>query len=92
MRKITAEIVGAFERRESRAKSNTWTDGERLYLFDNLIAEHRDDGIYISLAGWDTVTTRERLNGIRGAHVHRDKGQTKLNNVPMSDYGFHLVV
>jgi len=33
-------------------------------LHGNKIAEWRENGLHMSLAGWNTVTTRERLNGI----------------------------
>ena len=62
------------------------TDGNALFLHGNKIAEYAslykndgDDSINITLAGWDTVTTRERLNGLRGVSVYRRKGETILN-------------
>ena len=37
----------------------------RLCLHDNLIAEYTNArGLRITLAGWPTTTTRERLNGL----------------------------
>ena len=33
-----------------------------LYLHGNVIARKRDGKIHLSLAGWPTMTTRERLN------------------------------
>jgi hypothetical protein len=44
---------------------NTHTDGQSLFLHGNLIAWHIDDEtVAMTLCGWPTVTTRERLNGI----------------------------
>ena len=90
MRKITKEVVGAFNRGESRKIGNTqsleYQYGVSLFLFGNRIAlkNREDNELYVSLCGWDTVTTRERLNGIPGVHVYRQKGQTYLNGKPWS--------
>lgn len=65
MRKITKEICEAFLRKEKKAIGNTATDGKALFLHGNRIAERvAGNTIKISLAGWPTVTTRERLNGL----------------------------
>lgn len=55
------------------------TDGETLFLHANPIARHTEKGLEITDAGWDTNTTRERLNGLRGVRVYRRKGQLILN-------------
>ena len=36
----------------------------------------------VTTAGWDTVTTRERLNGIPGVRVWRAKNELYLNDAP----------
>jgi len=64
MRKVTNEIANAFAQGESKAVGNTWTDGQTVYLHGNKITERTEDGIFMTLAGWNTTTTRERLNGI----------------------------
>lgn len=65
MRKITNEVVSAFLAGKKKTSGNTATDGTILTLHGNLIAERMPDGsIYATLAGWPTVTTRERLNGL----------------------------
>ena len=64
MRKVTQQIANAFAQGTSKAVGNTWTDGKTVYLHTNKIVERTNDGIFMSLAGWNTVTTRERLNGI----------------------------
>ena len=64
MRKITEKIANAFLLSNDKSMGNTWTNGKSVYLHGNKIAEKREDGIYLSLAGWNTPTTRERLNGI----------------------------
>lgn len=64
MKKITEKIANAFLLSNHKSIRNTWTNGKAVYLHGNKIAEKREDGIYLSLAGWNTPTTRERLNGI----------------------------
>lgn len=84
MRKCTRRIVEAFENRHRAAQGNSSTDGDTMYLFDNAIAQHRADGLYITLAGWNTVTTRERLSGLAGVSVSTRRGQALLNGMPWS--------
>jgi hypothetical protein len=79
MRKVTEQVVGAFERRQSRKVSNTETDGTSLWLFGNKIAEYRAGGIWITNAGWSSKTTKERLNGIEGVHITQKRGEWYLN-------------
>jgi hypothetical protein len=80
MRKITEQIKQAFYAGKAKSVGNTKTDGNAVYLHGHKIIERRSDGIYVSLAGWDTPTTRERINGITGAGFHQVKFRTCLNN------------
>jgi len=64
MRKITQKIANAFANGESLKIKNTETDGQSVWLHGNEIARMTDNGLEVSLAGWPTVTTRERVNGI----------------------------
>lgn len=64
MRKVTKSVCEAFINGKKKSAGNTRTDGEALFLHGNKIAERREDGIYATFAGWPTVTTRERLNGL----------------------------
>jgi len=64
MRKVTQETVNAFLKGEKKTIGNTFTDGKSLYLHGNCIARKVDGKIYISNAGWQSVTTKERLNGL----------------------------
>ena|SRR3990167_1368357 len=79
MRKITSAVCAAFEAQREYRSGNSSTDGLALYLHGNKIAQHTSEGLMISTAGWDTNTTRERLNGLRGVSVYRRKGQLYLN-------------
>lgn len=64
MRKVTEYVCGAFGDRRPAAKGNTSTDGERLLLHGNRIAEWRGHSVWVSCAGYPTKTTIDRLNGV----------------------------
>lgn len=65
MRKVTEETVTAFLAREPKSIGNTRSTGEELQLHGNTIAYWESDTcIILKMAGWGTVTTRERLNGV----------------------------
>jgi len=70
MRKVEEQMLRLMERRATgNAGSNTtvFTDEgvTRVYLHGNKIAELDAQGrVYISDAGWQTVTTKSRLNAI----------------------------
>lgn len=95
MRKITREAAMAFACYENFRQSNTqvifkdggtastWDDTVTLELHGNAIARREGGQLSISLTGWDTLTTRERLNGLldvlgRDARLVRLKGVTYL--------------
>ena len=81
MRKITQRIAKAFHAQEHLRIDNTFTDGQSVWLFGNKIIERRPDGTYFSLAGWNTLTTRERINGVIGNRViYRIKGEAIIKN------------
>ena len=83
-RKITNESVDKFLSRETFKKSNmeVLREGTIYYLklFGNKIAAIEADGrLWISNAGWDTKTTKERLNGLPGVSIQQKKGEWYLN-------------
>jgi hypothetical protein len=73
MRKITLKIARSLWQGKPCKISNTYTDGEKVFLHDNLIAFKRENGLSISMAGWPTVTTRERINGLLSLFGHEDR-------------------
>jgi hypothetical protein len=90
MRKITTEAVQAFMNGKNYTngnttvqsfKSNVTSDGAytEMRLHSNKIAYQNRDGLFITLAGWNTTTTRERLNGLPGVRVNTKLGQAFLN-------------
>lgn len=85
MRKITSEAVQAFKSGANYKKTNTEVNRFGYFLHGNKIAEWNSlfkDGnkkINITLAGWNTNTTRERLNGLPNVKVTTKLGQAYLN-------------
>lgn len=63
MKKVTDQVCRAFNERQKLTVGNSMTD----------------DGIEVTNAGWPTVTTRERLNGLIGVRVHQKGGKQYLN-------------
>lgn len=94
MRKITENMLHAIRHAKAWHDSNTRTErtfphdneqGLRVYLHNNQIAfipDDEDAPIKITLAGWDTPTTRNRVNAIAyafaGCWVGRVKGFTTI--------------
>lgn len=83
MRKITQEACTAFRRGERYSVSNTRVtstgDDTKMELHGNVIAYTHNGALYVSLCGWNTNTTRERLNGLDGVRVSTKNGQVYLN-------------
>jgi hypothetical protein len=80
MRKVSKEIASAFIAGKRKTMGNTHTDGKTLWLHGNAIARRNDKGgIEISSAGWETVTTKERLNTVlyylNAGHVQQKNWQ-----------------
>ena len=71
--------MDAFQNSRSLTIGNSRTNGESLWLFDNKIAEIRRDGLWICNGGWDSATTKERLNGLSGVHIVQRGGNWFLN-------------
>lgn len=86
MRKITKESIKAFYNREPFEKSNMIIENKEgktyLKLFNNVIATLDEiNELFITTAGWNNVTTRERLNGLTEVRLGTRKGQLYLNNI-----------
>jgi hypothetical protein len=82
VRKESRVICEAFARGIPARAARTHTDGQHLFLHGNMIARRDDDGnIWATMAGWGTVTTRDRLNtlcrvmNLRAGFYQKDFGQ-----------------
>jgi hypothetical protein len=71
MRTITNESVNAFINGRSFKKANMSVQidgaGVHLFLHNNLIASKINNKLRVTDAGWQTTTTKERLNGVLDA-------------------------
>lgn len=86
MRKITIDAVNAFEAGKPFKRGNTavTVDSESgvvaLVLHGHRIAERDAQGdLAVTHAGWPTLTTKERLNGITGVDIFQKRGVWYLN-------------
>ena len=50
-----------------------------IYLHNNKIAEYRADGLWITNAGWQSNTTKERLNGLPFVYISQRNFKWYLN-------------
>ena len=98
MRKVTKQIAEAFAEGRNKAISNTTCILGQVFLHGNRIAEKdpKTGDIYMSLSGWNTPTTRERLNGIAevlGLDVRFSQKNFEpcLNGSVIDSYKWHKV-
>lgn len=86
MRKITQQSVKNFIDGVPFKRSNMEVSREGtiyyLKLHGNKIAARLEDGrMWISNAGWDTPTTKERLNGLPGVNIIQRNCRWILNGM-----------
>ena len=85
MRQVTRDACTAFMQGTPFKRSNTKVvvgDGiVSMYLFGNKISERSEhgSGFRITMAGWGTPTTRERLSGLPGVRISQHKYDQYLN-------------
>jgi hypothetical protein len=89
MKKITEKSIKAFMNAERFKESNTEVEVlpnvTILRLFGNAIAYRYNDPLKtlsVTTAGWNSKTTRERLNGLPFVKVSVRKGQLYINDYP----------
>lgn len=61
-----SNVIAVFLKGKPRKIKNDTTDGENLRYHGNRIAYRKGNDIYFSLCGWNTPTTRLRLNILLG--------------------------
>ena len=87
MRKVTERIKQAFEQGTSLKVGNTRTDGTSVFLHGNEIIKRDESGLVMAtLAGWNTPTTRERINGITGLGIYQKNFTPMLNGQEIDEY------
>lgn len=97
MRKITKEIASALKNNVRKSISNTVCTGTSVILHGNEIARVVGFSLQITLAGWPTVTTRERLNGILDEfgcdkRIRQSRGVQYFGDRVIEDYEWVTVV
>ena len=71
MKKVTKEIVNAFLNGKYKKVGNSESSGGDLFLHHNKIAYFDIDGfLWISNAGWESNTTKERLNALPNVSIY----------------------
>jgi len=87
MRKVTEQIKQAFNQGISKKVGNTRTDGKSVFLHGNEIIKRDASGLVMAtLAGWNTPTTRERINGITGLGIYQKNFTPMLNGQEVDSY------
>ena len=87
MRKVTEQIKQAFNNGTSLKVGNTRTDGQTVWLHGNAIVKRDPSGLVMAtLAGWNTPTTRERVNGITGLGIYQSNFVPMLNGSEIDSF------
>jgi hypothetical protein len=93
MRQIDRKAKEAFCAWEEFKLSNTEVrllNGKpHMYLHGNCIAKRDENGdLLISHCGWETNTTRSRLNALPGVRISSYKGSFVLNDIAIMHNGW----
>lgn len=83
MRKMTETILRAFKNGERKKVRNTFTDGHSVWLYGSMIVTRNPISkvVYIRTNGYNTVTTRERLNAFTNKRVHQKNHKLMLDGI-----------
>ena len=80
MRQVTEQRKRAGEQGKPKTCGNTETHGQTVLRHRKAIIKRDGWGVVEwTLAGWNTPTTRERINGILGVGVHQVNFEPVLN-------------
>lgn len=89
MRKVTQQAIKCLLEGTPFSKDNTKVvitrdkeAGDTLCLHGTPIIKIKGDGVWITTGGWNTLTTKERLNGLRGVSVYNQRKVLHLNGQP----------
>ena len=89
MRQITKESTKAFYNKGTLNKQNMsvffdrYDYKSRMLLHNNCIAtfDHQENILTINSCGWFTVTTKERLNALKGVNIQQKAFKWYLNGI-----------
>tara|TARA_R110000744_G_scaffold308118_1_gene416204 strand:+ start:579 stop:905 length:327 start_codon:yes stop_codon:yes gene_type:complete len=86
MRQVTEQIKKAFEMGRTLKIGNTRTNGTSVFLHGNEIVKRDPSGlVFATLAGWNTPTTRERVNGITDMGFHQVNFCACIDGEPINE-------
>jgi D-alanyl-D-alanine carboxypeptidase len=95
MKKIDSEAAKALMSFGKYKRDNTEVTSSgvvsQMKLYGNLIAIHDDGKLSVSLAGYNTVTTKSRLNGLPGVSICNIKGDPYLNGIKIETDKFYQI-
>jgi len=92
--KISQDAANAFHNNKSFKRGSTEVrvfplkDGHvtKLFLHGNVIAMQDNTGLFkVTLSGWGTQTTRDRLNALNGVKACQRAHQQYINDVPVDE-------
>lgn len=90
-RKITEQACAAFETGRKYCQSNTKVTEDAMLLWGHKIAFRENGKLFVSLCGWNSVTTRERLNGLTGVSVCSRNYTPYINGVEVSSNAIYEI-
>lgn len=103
MRKITEQACRAFHNNKPFKRDNTEVVIERfpsgnvcsvkMILFGNIIAMKSciDNYISVCFKGYNTVTTRERLNGLSNVAFTTKRGKLYMDGQEIDKYKWYII-
>lgn len=90
MRKVSETVIAAFLAGKSKKVGNTYCNGSGLYLYGNQIASNINDAIRIFDGGFQTATTKERLNALIQTMKRSDKYRTVVSSIYQKDFQWYM--
>jgi len=84
-RKITQKAVRALLNGGTFRSGNTVVGNGVLSLHGSKIVKVEDGAVWIRTGGYETQTTKERLNGVPGVQIYQQRGQWYLNGEAWAD-------
>ena len=92
MSRLISELAAdAFYSGRKFKQKNTRVENYELYLHGNLIARLNGGQLQINLCGWNTQTTRERLNALQGVNLTQKNFAPYLNGEKIDCSGWYDV-
>ncbi len=85
MRKITQQAVDALFSGRNFKAGNTKVEDGTLILHWTAIAKIENGKLYVRSGGYETNTTKERLNGLPNVNIYQKNYQWFLNGVEWQD-------